>query len=134
MSAPKPIANGTHIGPYEITGWLGAGGMGEVYRARDPRLGRDVAIYFVHGIEPTAEMDNWRVRPNGESREQLTERSTALNYLAVLDAQTVLYVARDRDRSGPWLWTLDVPSKVSRRVVTGLDPCVLGGSVRDRRQ
>jgi len=32
------------LGPYEIGGLLGAGGMGEVYRARDPRLGRDVAI------------------------------------------------------------------------------------------
>src|SRR5213593_4270184 len=35
---------GTRLGPYEILSPLGAGGMGEVYRGKDPRLGRDVAI------------------------------------------------------------------------------------------
>jgi serine/threonine protein kinase len=35
---------GTQLGPYEIVTAIGAGGMGEVYRARDPRVGRDVAI------------------------------------------------------------------------------------------
>jgi Tol biopolymer transport system component/tRNA A-37 threonylcarbamoyl transferase component Bud32 len=38
------LAPGTHLGPYEIIAPLGAGGMGEVYRARDARLERDVAI------------------------------------------------------------------------------------------
>src|ERR1700687_2529149 len=38
------LAAGTKLGPYEILGPIGAGGMGEVYRAKDPRLGRDVAI------------------------------------------------------------------------------------------
>jgi Tol biopolymer transport system component len=43
-SGRKPLSRGSRLGSFEILGPLGAGGMGEVYRARDPRLGRDVAI------------------------------------------------------------------------------------------
>jgi len=50
------LAAGTKLGPYEIVASLGAGGMGEVYRARDPRLGREVAIkvlpsYFCRDLD-----------------------------------------------------------------------------------
>ena len=39
-----PLTEGTKVGPYEVIAPAGAGGMGEVYRARDTRLNREVAI------------------------------------------------------------------------------------------
>ena len=49
-TTPTSFASGTRLGPYEIAGPLGAGGMGEVYRARDCQLNRDVALKVLPGL------------------------------------------------------------------------------------
>lgn len=75
------LAAGTKLGPYEIVAILGRGGMGEVYRARDPRLGRDVAIKI---LPATFSADPERLR----RFEQEARAAAALNHpniLAVYD-------------------------------------------------
>src|SRR5499427_3691319 len=60
------LTAGTRLGPYEIVSPLGAGGMGEVYRARDPRLGREVALKIVS--DRLANNPGWRARFETEAR------------------------------------------------------------------
>ena len=76
---------GSRLGPYEILAPIGAGGMGEVYRARDPRLGRDVAIKV---LPPSFSDDADRLR----RFEQEARAAGILNHpniIAVYDIGTV---------------------------------------------
>jgi formylglycine-generating enzyme required for sulfatase activity/dienelactone hydrolase len=60
------LGAGTRLGPYEILGPIGAGGMGDVYRARDTRLGRRVAIKLIR--DEFAQHDEFRQRFEREAR------------------------------------------------------------------
>jgi eukaryotic-like serine/threonine-protein kinase len=51
-----PLVANSKLGPYEIKSTLGVGGMGEVYRARDSRLNRDVAIKVLREDGPSADL------------------------------------------------------------------------------
>jgi eukaryotic-like serine/threonine-protein kinase len=79
-----PVATGTHVGPYEIVGWLGAGGMGEVYRARDPRLEREVAIKVISGTFATDASRLHRFEQEARAAGQLNHP----NLLTVYDVGT----------------------------------------------
>lgn len=103
-------STGTSLGPYELLASIGAGGMGEVYRARDPRLGRDVAIKI---LPPQFSAEPDRLR----RFEQEARAAAALNHpgiLAIYDLGTQSngspYIVsellegeslRERLRSGP---------------------------------
>jgi hypothetical protein len=79
-----PLSAGQRLGPYEIVEFIDAGGMGDVYRARDPRLGRDVAIKVLP-VAFSADADRLR------RFEQEARAAAALNHpniLAVYDIGT----------------------------------------------
>ena len=71
------LSAGERLGPYEIVGLLGAGGMGEVYRAKDDRLGREVAIKV---LPPSLSRDPDRLR----RFEQEARAAGALNHPNIL--------------------------------------------------
>ena len=93
-------------------------------------------IYFGRGSEPQeeTEMDVWRIRPSGESLQRVTTQHLSVNFLAPLDLRHLLYVARAEDRSGPWLWSLDVETGASTRVPSGVSQYMSVSASRDGRR
>jgi serine/threonine protein kinase len=89
-----PLSAGTRLGPYQVLAPIGAGGMGEVYRARDSRLGREVALKILPAAFAS---DSDRVR----RFEQEGRAAAALNHpniVVIYDAGSegdVFYVATE---------------------------------------
>ena len=82
------LTAGAHLGPYEVFAAIGAGGMGEVYRARDPRLARDVAIKVLPAAF-SSDVDRLR------RFEQEARAAAALNHPNIL---AVYDIGTDADR------------------------------------
>ena len=72
LPSARGLASGTRLGPYEILSQLGAGGMGEVYRALDTRLGREVAIKVLPD----------RFSQNSDLRQRLQNEARAISKLS----------------------------------------------------
>ena len=127
---PMYVADATGANPREIP--LPRSGL----HRNNPVWSPDDWIYFVSGSEPQSEMnvDLWRARPAGGNPERLTNQHAAVNYPAQIDARTLLYVAREEDGSGPWLWALDVARKTTMRVSPGVDQYTSIAASRDGRR
>jgi Tol biopolymer transport system component len=77
-------------------------------------------IYFVHGSLPDP-MDIWRIRSTGGTAERVTHHNSRVSHPVLLNDRTLVYLATDRDGSGPWLYSLDVERGVAHRVSAGLE-------------
>src|SRR5262249_23063033 len=91
-------------------------------------------IYFVTGTLATDEMDLWRIAPSGGAPERLTHHNSNVTYPTPIDSRTLLYLSPAEDGSGPWLWTIDVERKISRRVSFGLEQYTSLAAAADGRR
>src|SRR5512134_250764 len=74
------LAAGTRLGPYEVLGRLGAGGMGVVYRARDERLQRPVAIKIVGSAAATTSEERARLLAEARAASALNHPNICTVY------------------------------------------------------
>jgi Tol biopolymer transport system component len=80
----------------------------------------DAFIYFVRGVPPN-DWDVWRIRPSGAGLERLTWHDSLVSHPVLLDRRTLLYLASDTQRAGPWLFAMDVDRRIPHRLNFGLE-------------
>jgi serine/threonine protein kinase len=83
-------------------------------------------IYMTRGHESTRDTDLWRVRVDGmksdsSGLEQLTEDQLDVTYPVPISEEMVMFIARGKDGAGPWIWAIDVETKICRRVSIGFE-------------
>ena len=120
------LTPGTIVGRYQVRSLIGAGGMGEVYRARDPRLGRDVAIKV---LPPAFAADAERLR----RFEQEARAAGALNHPNILAVYDIGSHDGDRRTSSP---SCSRARRCATRSRRGALPAAQGARLRaaDRRR
>jgi Tol biopolymer transport system component len=91
-------------------------------------------IYFARGMQAIGQMDLWRIAPSGGEPERLTYHNAYVAFPTPIDDRHVLYVAQDREGSGPWLWALDTDSRTTRRVAYGTERFLSIAGAADRRR
>jgi serine/threonine protein kinase len=91
-------------------------------------------LYFVSRPLTVTEADLWRIPATGGAPERLTETGRYLAFPTPLDERTVLFVGEDEEGGGPWVWVLDVESKVTRRITLGLERYTSLAASADRRR
>jgi Tol biopolymer transport system component/DNA-binding winged helix-turn-helix (wHTH) protein len=77
-------------------------------------------IYFVLGSLPD-KLDIWRITLDGGTAERITSHIGRVSHPVLLDRRTLMYLAGDRDGSGPWLHSMDVARRIPHRLTSGLD-------------
>ncbi len=91
-------------------------------------------IYFARGIQDTSQMDIWRIAASGGQPERLTDHDAYVGFPTPIDDRRLLYIAKDHEGSGPWLWTLDTNSRATHRVAYGTEQYLsIAGSADHRR-
>jgi Tol biopolymer transport system component len=79
-------------------------------------------------------MDVWRIAASGGQPERLTYHDAYVGFPTPIDDRNVLYIAKDHEGSGPWLWALDTNSRATRRVAYGTEQYLsIAGSADHRR-